>query len=37
VAQLAEAGQLSLDDVRELEQIIRKRDRGSKARPRRST
>lgn len=37
VAQLAAAGQLSLDDVRELEQIIRKRDRGSKAKPRRST
>ncbi|HEV8394010.1 MAG TPA: BlaI/MecI/CopY family transcriptional regulator [Vicinamibacterales bacterium] len=36
VAQLAEAGKLSLEDVRELEQIIRKRDRGSRAKPRRS-
>lgn len=36
MAQLAEAGKLSLDDVRELERIIRKRDRGQKAKPRRT-
>jgi predicted transcriptional regulator len=36
VAQLAEAGKLSLEDVRELEKIIRKRDRQQTGKPRRT-
>jgi BlaI family penicillinase repressor len=36
VAQLAEAGKLSLEDVRELENIIRNRDRGRAPKPRRT-
>jgi predicted transcriptional regulator len=36
VAQLAEAGKLSLEDVREIEKIIRKRDRQHVGKPRRT-
>ena len=36
VAQLAEAGKLSLEDVREIEEIIRKRDRQHAKKPRRT-
>jgi predicted transcriptional regulator len=36
MAQLAEAGKLSLDDVRELEKTIRKRDRQKATKPGRS-
>jgi predicted transcriptional regulator len=36
MAQLAEAGKLSLDDVRELEKIIRNRDRGRARKARRT-